>query len=296
MKDLHNNVAAGDIAFQGVTWAYSYMAAKDLFPKRDLVGFPSGFHSALDAVRRGAAAAAVIPIENTVAGRVADVHELLPQADLTIVGEHYLPIRHCLAGVGNLGQVRDVYSHTHALNQCRDFIRSRDMHPHVFDDTAAAAEMVADKSDPTKAAICSIEAAKQNGLTVLAEDVQDVMDNTTRFIVLAREPIVPAADTKCKMTLWVEVKDQPAALYKALQGFAVEGINMTKLESYMDANFNPAHFLIEIEGHPDDVRVQRALRDLEFASTTMRLLGAYPEAAKPAQLAPALRRDAALVK
>lgn len=297
MKDFHKDLEPGDIAFQGVAWAFSYLAAKALFPERTLTGYPSGFQDAIEAVRNGSAAAAVIPVENTTHGRVADVHYLLPESGLHVVGEYYLPVDLCLAGIGARSQVRDVYSHVHALGQCRQFMRDHDMRSHAYEDTAAAAVKMAEERDnPHQAAICSKEAALQNGLNILDEDIQDKANNTTRFVVLARQSVIPPANTRCKISLWFEIKNQPAALYKALGGFATEDVNVMKLESYIDTGFNPAHFLIDIEGHPDDPRVQRGLRELEFHSKAMKMLGVYPEAEKPAQRAarPAPSRMAGL--
>nr|MDT0664857.1 prephenate dehydratase [Micromonospora sp. DSM 115978] len=238
------------------------------------------FEDAIEAVSTGAASVAMIPVENSIAGRVADVHHLLPESGLHIVGEHFLPIHFQLMGVpgAKLGDIRRVRSHAHAFWQCRKLIRTHNWACVVADDTAGAAREVAELGDPTVAALAPRLAADLYGLDVLATDVEDEHTNTTRFLALARdldEP--PLADAPMVTTFVFRVRNVPAALYKALGGFATNGVNMTKLESYqLGGTFFATQFYADVEGHPKDAGVALALEELAFFCVHLRILGTYP--------------------
>ena len=266
------------VSYQGEPGANSHLACRDVFP--DLEPVPCAtFEDALAAVKSGHARYAMIPIENSVAGRVADIHHLLPNADLSIVGEHFLRVRFQLMGLrgSKISQITDVYSHVHALGQCRKIIRRLALRAHVAADTAGAARQVMEWGDPTRAALAPRLAASVYGLDILAEDVEDEKHNTTRFVVLAGEPEdAKAGDGSIVTTFIFRVRNVPAALYKAMGGFATNGVNMTKLESYqLDGRFVATMFFSDIEGHPDDPPVRRALEELEFFCTELKVLGAY---------------------
>ena len=236
------------------------------------------FEDALEAVKDGRAGHAIIPIENSQHGRVADIHFLLPESDLHIVGEHFMPIHHALMALGN-GPFTAAYSHPQALGQSRFFLRERGIVPMSYADTAGAAAYVAELGDPSIAAIAPKIAAELYGLKIVAENVEDAPDNMTRFVVLARTGRDPASlGTRAAMTTFVfEVKNIPAALYKAMGGFATNGVNMTKLESYMvGGSFTATAFYADIEGHPDDAAVKRALEELAYFTTEVEILGVYP--------------------
>lgn len=268
------------VAFQGAPGANSHVAALEAFP--DCAPLPCfSFLEAIDAVRDGRADCAIIPIENSLHGRVADIHFLLPESGLVITGEHFLPIRHALLGRGPVAGVRRAISHEQALGQCRHWLRSHDIEPEVYADTAGAAALVAASGDPALAALAPPGAAALYGLEVLASDIADADHNTTRFVVLARQaPDVQPAGPHMT-TLVFEVKNVPAALYKAMGGFATNGVNMTKLESYQTgASFAATQFYCDIEGRPGDAAVDRALDELRFHSKWVRLLGTYPQARK----------------
>ena len=266
------------IAFQGAPGANSHVALSQAFP--DGLPLPCfSFADAIDAVREGRADCAIIPIENSLHGRVADMHFLLPESGLAITGEHFLRIRHALLGCGPLSGVRQATSHEQALGQCREWLRARGIEPIAHADTAGAAAAVAERGDPALAALAPAGAAALYGLEVLADDIADAGHNTTRFVVLARgAPAVPAAGP-VMTSLVFAVKNVPAALFKALGGFATNGVNMTKLESYQrDGSFIATEFYADIEGRPDDPGVERALEELRFHSRWVRLLGTYPRA------------------
>ena len=266
------------IAYQGEPGANSHLACTEAFPDFDAAAYPT-FEDALAAVKSGEVGYAMIPIENSVAGRVADIHHLLPGADVYIVGEHFLRVRHQLMGVkgASLATIKKVLSHTQALGQCRKALRTLGLTPVPEADTAGSARMVAEQGDPTLAAIASRLAAEIYGLDVLSADIEDETHNTTRFLVLAREPDDAEPDDGPVVTSFLfRVRNVPAALYKALGGFATNGINMTKLESYqLEGTFNATMFYADIEGHPRDRSVQLALEELSFFSTEVRLLGTY---------------------
>ena len=264
------------VAFQGAPGANSHIAVLEAFP--DALPLPCfGFEDAIDAVRDGLADRAMIPIENSLHGRVADIHFLLPESGLWIIGEHFLAIRHCL--LGRAGEtIVEAMSHPQALGQCRRWLRAQKIKPIAYPDTAAAAAAIAESPRPGLAAIAPALAAELYGLDVLAEGIADSQDNTTRFVVLARDPVEPEGDGPVMTTITFEVKNIPAALYKALGGFATNGVNMTKLESYQrGASFAATEFFADIVGRPDDPAVARALEELAFHSKWVRLLGTYPQ-------------------
>ena len=267
------------IAFQGAPGANSHRALAEYAP--DGLPLPCfSFEDALEAVRDGRAGRAMIPIENSQHGRVADIHFLLPESELAIVGEHFLAITHCLMALpeaGN-GPFEAAYSHPQALGQSRHFLRERGIMPLSYADTAGAAAYVAELGNPKLAAIAPRPAAELYGLRIVAEAVEDAHDNTTRFVVLAREALDPVPQGGDTMTSFVfEVKNIPAALYKALGGFATNGVNMTKLESYQrGASFAATTFYADIVGAPGDPAVDRALEELAFHCKQLRLLGTYP--------------------
>ncbi len=237
------------------------------------------FEEAFRAVQDGRAARAMIPIDNTLAGRVADVHHLLPDSGLFIVGEHFEPIRHALLGVKGARKedLVDVHSHIHAIPQCRKIIRDMGLTSHVHADTAGAAAEIAARGDKTHAAIASLLAAEIYDLDVLIEDVQDADHNTTRFLILSQQPETPPYDPKGRVltSLVFRVRNIPAALYKALGGFATNGISMAKLESYVGEGFKIAQFYAEVEGHPDSPALKLALEELSFFAREVRVLGTY---------------------
>ncbi|NCC20978.1 MAG: prephenate dehydratase [Alphaproteobacteria bacterium] len=265
------------IAFQGAPGAYGDMSCRAAYP--DMETLPSeSFEAAFLAVSEGRAELAMIPVDNTLAGRVADVHHLLPDSGLYIIGEHFQPVHHALLGVPGATKdgLKHVYSHVHALPQCRRIIRELGLKPHVRADTAGAAAEVAEKRDPSIAAIASPLAAGIYGLDILENDVQDADHNTTRFLVLSREREVPVEQENVITTMFFRVRNIPAALYKALGGFATNGINLTKLESYVDENFQAAQFYCDLEGHPDSRALQLAIEELSFFAAEVKMLGTYP--------------------
>ena len=280
MSNEERSAAAnGRIAYQGEVGANSHVACQERFP--DLASVPCAtFEDALQAVKTGDCRYAMIPIENTLAGRVADVHHLLPGAGLYIVGEHFLPIRFQLMSVAgsSLEKIKDVYSHIHALGQCRDIIRKLGAGAHVSGDTAGAARKVAEWADPSKAALAPALAAEIYGLEILARDVEDADHNTTRFVILAAEPDdAEPGDGPFVTTFIFRVRNVPAALYKAMGGFATNGVNMTKLESYqLEGAFTATMFYSDIDGHPADRNVRLALEELSFFSNELTVLGTYP--------------------
>jgi prephenate dehydratase len=266
------------ISYQGEPGANSHMAAKEAHPELEPMPCAT-FEDALAAVKSGEARYGMIPIENSVAGRVADIHHLLPNAGLFVVGEHFLRVRfHLMAIKGaRLDDVTDVYSHVHALGQCRKIIRKHGLKAHVTGDTAGAAREVSEWKDASRAALAPPLAADIYGLDILAKDVEDEAHNTTRFVILAAEPEDADHDTGDFVTSFIfRVRNVPAALYKAMGGFATNGVNMTKLESYQpEGSFSASMFYADIEGHPSDRRVQLAMEELGFFSTELKVLGTY---------------------
>ena len=267
------------IAYQGEPGANSAMACSEMFPGRDQLACTT-FEDVIEAVTNGAAELAIIPVDNSIAGRVADIHHLLPESGLHIVGEHFLPIHFQLMAVpgATLDGIRTVRSHVHALGQCRKIVRERGWSTVVSDDTAGAAREVAELGDPGVAALAPRAAAGLYGLDILASDVEDEHHNTTRFLALAREPRVPVRGSGPAITTFVfRVRNVPAALYKALGGFATNGVNMTKLESYqLGGTFFATQFYADVEGHPEDPGLALALEELAFFSVELRVLGVYP--------------------
>ncbi len=265
------------VSFQGAPGANSHIAVCEA----DAGALPLpcfSFEDAIDAVNSGRAASAMIPIENSLFGRVADIHFLLPESGLTITGEHFLPIRYALMGSGPLGDVRQAISHPQALGQCRAWLRARGIEPVAYPDTAGAAARAVELDDPAVAAIAPTGAAAIYGLEMLASGLEDSDDNMTRFVRLARAGTPAPNDGPVMTTFVFEVKNIPAALYKALGGFATNGVNMTKLESYqVGASFAATTFFADIVGHPEDAAVGRALEELQFHSRQLRLLGTYPQ-------------------
>ena len=255
------------------------MACTDMFPDREQLPCTT-FEDALEAVSSGRAGLAMIPVDNSIAGRVADIHHLLPESGLHIVGEYFLPIHFQLLGTPGttLDQIRTVRSHVHALGQCRKIIREHGWSTVVADDTAGAAREVSELADPTVASLSPRAAAELYELETLASDVEDEHHNTTRFLVLSREPEVPPVGSGPVITSFVyRVRNVSAALYKALGGFATNSVNMTKLESYqLGGMFFATQFYADIEGHPEDPNVALALEELAFFSVEVRILGVYP--------------------
>lgn len=268
------------IAFQGDFGANSDMASRDVFPDMDPLPCPT-FEDAFNALENGDAALAMIPIENTLAGRVADIHHLLPESRLHIIGEYFMPIRFqlmVLPGVEK-SEIKTVHSHIHALGQCRKIIRANGWKPVVAGDTAGAAKLVAQLGDRSMAALAPRLASELYGLDILAENVEDSENNVTRFVVLSRDEdwaARTAPDEVIVTTFVFNVRNIPAALYKAMGGFATNSINMTKLESYqLGGKFVATQFYADIEGHPDDESVRHALDELRFFSEKVRILGVY---------------------
>lgn len=266
------------ISFQGELGANSHTACDEARPDWDVLPCPT-FEDAFAAVSEGQAELAMIPIENSIAGRVADIHHLLPTSGLHIIGEHFLRIHFQLMCIpsADLGTIKSVYSHVHALGQCRKIIRKLGLKGHVTGDTAGSAREVAEWNDPTRASLAPRMAAGIYGLKILAEDVEDEAHNTTRFVILSKTPQwVEPASGPIVTSFVFRVRNIPAALYKALGGFATNGINMTKLESYMlEGDFTATQFYAEVDGHPNDADLKRALEELEFFSRELRILGVY---------------------
>jgi len=266
------------IAFQGAPGANSHLAALEYAP--DCLPVPCfAFEDAIDAVKQGTAGSAIIPIENSLHGRVADIHFLLPESGLHIVDEYFMPIRHCLMAKSGHANIKTAMSHPQALGQCRHYLRKRGIIPVAYADTAAAAAFVAQSDDPHAAAIAPGLAAEIYDLEPLEDAIEDSPDNITRFVVLARDAAAPAASGPVMTTFVFEVKNIPAALYKAMGGFATNGVNMTKLESYQQgSSFAASEFFVDIEGAPGDPAVDRALEELSFHCNSVRILGTYRQA------------------
>ncbi len=266
------------IAFQGQHGAYHEQAALEVFSDAKTIPCET-FVEAFDSTKKGETDLSIIAIDNTLAGRVADVHRLLPQSGLHIIGETFLPIRHALLGVkgAQLDQITDIHSHIHALPQCQKIIADMGLKQHVRADTAGAARDIIKIGDPTQAAIASTLAAEIYDMDILKEDIQDANHNTTRFIFLARDADIPAHDlNKTYITsFFFGVRNIPAALYKGLGGFATNSINMTKLESYVDENFQAAQFYADVMGHPEERPLQLAMEELGFFAKDVQILGTY---------------------
>lgn len=280
VADMRRAAAASPeraVAFQGAPGAYSHQAVRECRP--DALPLPCyTFEDALAAVIEGRAALAAIPVENSLHGRVADVHFLLPESGLSIVGEHEVRVMHCLLGApgATVKDVREVLSHPQALGQCRKRLQAMGLLPVAHVDTAAAAAEVVARADPALAAIASRLAGELYGNALLVDGLQDADHNRTRFVLLARAPLAEVIGP-AKTSLVFEVKNIPAALFKALGGFATNGVNLTRLESHLrGGTFTAAEFLIDIEGTPEEPAVARALEELAFHSKWVRTLGSYP--------------------
>ena len=267
------------IAFQGLPGAYSDLSCRSVFPEMKTLPCAT-FEDAFAAVREGRAKLAMISVENSVAGRVADNHQLLPEGGLHIIGEHFQRVNHqLLAPKGaTLSTIKTVRSHIQALSQCRKLTRELGLEVIQHADTAGAAAEIAKLGDPRHAAIASELAADIYGLDILKNNIEDAEHNTTRFLIMSREPkIPPAGSTKTITTFVFRVRSVPAALYKAMGGFATNGVNMTKLESYMiGGRFTAVQFYADVEGHPDERPLRLALEELDFFARDVKILGVYP--------------------
>ena len=267
------------IAFQGEIGANSDLACRQVRP--DMTTLPCNtFEDTFAAVSNGEAALALIPIDNSVAGRVADIHQLLPNSGLHIIGEHFQRVEHHLLAVkgSTIGDLVNVHSHVHALNQCRNFIQKHGINPVVHLDTAAAAREISERGEKEHGAIATGLAGEIYGLDSLQANIEDADHNTTRFLLMSPEPTEISADTPAVVTSFVfRVRNVPAALYKSMGGFATNGVNMTKLESYMvDGEFSATQFYAEVDGHPTNQALQYALEELAFFSSEVRILGVFP--------------------
>ena len=277
---------SGIIVYQGETGAYSHLACQTYFPDMRPVACVS-FAQAFAKVRAGEAQLAMIPVENTVAGRVSDVYHLLPEGGIYITGEHYFPVHHQLLGIpgASLSDIKTARSHPMALGQVRKRLETLGITPQNDVDTAGAARAVAELGDKSVCAVASTLAGETYGLEVLAKDIEDAAHNTTRFITLSNTPLRIAQGSESVVTSFVfKVRNVPSALFKALGGFATNGVNMTKLESYMvDGSFWATQFYADVEGHPDDTAMKHAMDELFFFSESVLMLGTYP--ANPARIA-----------
>jgi len=270
----------GRIAFQGELGANSHEACMQVYPDLEPAPYDT-FEEAFDAVKAGECVLGMIPVENSIAGRVADVHHLLPSSGLRIIGEHFKPIHfQLMANPGaKLEDIKVVASMPIALAQCRQTIRRLNLKTEAAGDTAGAARALAQHPDPTRAAISPALAASTYGLEILARDIEDTHTNTTRFVVMTAEaePAPPASDAPCVTSFTFKVRNLPAALYKAMGGFATNGVNMTKLESYMEGGaWTATMFYAEVDGRPEDVALTRAFDELRFFSEKFEILGVYP--------------------
>jgi len=282
------------IAFQGEPGAYSDLACRHVFPGMKTLACP-GFEDVIAAVRNRRADLAMLPIENSVAGRVADIHHLLPDSGLHIVAEHFERVNHQLLALpgASLKDLKTVRSHVHALSQCRKLIRKLGLKAVVTADTAGAAAELAQSGDKSVAVIASELAGKIYRLKTLKRNIEDADHNTTRFLIMARKPSIPPHDGKLTVTTFVfNVKNVPAALYKALGGFATNGVNMTKLESYMvGGEFTATQFYADVEAHPNSRALKLALEELAFVTRKLRILGVYRGHGFRAKAAKKLRKD-----
>ena len=277
MSKSETGEAAHVLAFQGILGAFSHEACMEFERDPQVVSFET-FEETIEAVRDGRADRAVLPIENSTYGRITDLHHLLPESNLFIVAEHFMPVRLQLLGQpgAGLSGIRTACSHAVALGQCRGFLRRHGIQPEAVADTAGAAESVARSGDPTRAAIASRLAGRTYGLEPVAEDIHDNRHNTTRFLVMARDPQQGSPEARSITSFVFGVRNIPAALYKALGGFATNGVNMVKLESYMlGGSFAATQFYADIEGHPEDPGVRLAMDELRFFCSYTQLLGVY---------------------
>jgi prephenate dehydratase len=266
------------VAFQGEPGAYANLAARQAVPHAQAIPKPT-FEDAIEAAKSGDTDLVIIPVENSLIGRIADIHHLLPDSGLHIVGEYFMPIRHQLLGLKDAGlsDIKSVYSQAPALAQCRTLLRERKWVAHNWYDTAGSAKHVAELGDKSVAAVASSLAAEFYGLKVLKADIEDEHHNATRFLVMSREDERAPNSGKVVTSFVFQVKNIPAALYKAMGGFATNGVNMTKLESYqLGGSFNATQFYADIQGHPDDPAVNRALEELAFHTARHKIMGVYP--------------------
>ena len=268
------------VAFQGFPGAYSDLASRTVFPTGKTIPCFS-FEEVFEKVRKGIVDVGIIPIDNSIAGREADIHHLLPESKVFIVGEHFQPVRHqLLAPKGaSLKKVKEVHSHIHALNQCRKFIAAHKLKAVVHADTAGAAADIAARNDKGVAAVASSLAGEIYHLKVLSKDIEDQAHNTTRFIIVAKKPNADVSQPRTPMitSFIFRVRSVPAALYKAIGGFATNDVNITKLESYIiDPQFTVAQFYVDVEGHPEEHSMKLAFEELAFFSEEVRVLGVYP--------------------
>ena len=266
------------VVYQGEPGANSHIAVNEVYPQAEAIAMPT-FEDCFAAVEGGAADYAMIPIENSVAGRVADIHTLLPSSSVHFIGEHFLPVRHQLLGLAGaeLADIRTVRSHVQALGQCRVRLRALGLTPQVAADTAGSARAIAALGDKSEGALASRLAAEIYGLKILKSDIQDEANNTTRFVIMAREAQTPPHGTPSMTSFLFRVRNVPASLYKAMGGFATNGVNIVKLESYqLGGKFFATLFYADIEGHPEDANVALALEELRFFSAELRILGTYP--------------------
>ena len=277
------------IAFQGVPGAYSHMACQAVKPNMDAIACAS-FEDMLNRVQEGQATLAMVPVENSTAGRVADIHHLLPESGLYIIGEHFQRVNHhLLAPRGSqIDKLKTVHSHAQGLAQCRQHIRKLGLIPIMHADTAGAAKDVAETGDPSVAAVASRLAAEIYDLDIIIDSLEDDKRNTTRFLVMAADPIVPEMSNAAMITTLVfQLRSVPAALYKALGGFATNGINLTKLESYLRPGVNErAKFYMDVEGHIDEPAMINAMEELQFycVKDEVRVLGTYAASSDRHQL------------
>ncbi len=266
------------ISYQGEAGANSHIACLEAVPDHEPLACRT-FEDAFQAVNDGAAALAMIPIDNSLAGRVADIHHLLPQSKLSIVGEHFLPINFQLLvnrGV-KIGDIKSIHSHVHALGQCRKLIRELKATAVVALDTAGAAKDLSEHPDKTRGVLATRLAGEMYGLETLRANVEDETHNTTRFVILSPKRVDANPGGQVITSFVFRVRNVPAALYKAMGGFATNGVNMTKLESYqLEGQFSATQFYAEIEGHPDDTSVRLAMEELAFFTSYVRVLGVYP--------------------
>ncbi len=279
---------APKIAYQGEPGANSHIACREAYPSHEPMACGT-FEDAFQAVKDGEAALAMIPIDNSVAGRVADIHHLMPRANLHIIGEHFLRVHHQLmtAPGADLARIASVHSHVHALGQCRKIIRELKIKPVVAADTAGAARELSESRDPSRAVIATALAAEIYGLQIVRKDVEDEDHNTTRFIVLSATAQDARPEDAPVVTSFVfRVRNVPAALYKAMGGFATNGVNMTKLESYqLEGQFSATQFYADVEGHPSERPVRLALEELEFFTSYLKVLGVYKASPFRAEIA-----------
>ena len=290
MTDLLGAAEGDGIAYQGEPGAFSHAACAEAFPELTPMPCPT-FEEAIAAVRRGEARLAMLPVENSLYGRVADIHHLLPESGLYVIAETFLPIRMQLLGVkgASLEQVRTAESLNVALGQVRRFLGEHGIRAVAGPDTAGSARLVAEAGDASRAAVASALAGEIHGLDVLAADIEDAAHNTTRFLVASRRRIEAEPGTGAMTSFVFRVRNLPASLYKAMGGFATNGVNMVRLESTMiDGSFTATQFLADIEGHPEEPATARALEELDYFTDYVRILGVYPR--HPYRDAAALRR------